>query len=263
MEILKSFLLQILLTIGVIVIFGYTIALIRRAFCRITGRAGSKILLATGIVGTPIHELSHAVMCIIFGHKIKQIKLYQPNSTDGALGYVTHSYNKRNVYHLIGNFFIGIAPIICGNGVILLLMRLIIPDISSDIWISLEAVSESDVSSYFVFIIEFLKTLFDPLNFDNALFWVFIVLAIMISSHMELSGADIKNGASGFAVIAAILLTVDVLFFFISPDALISLNLASLSLSLAISGFLTVSVIFLLIMLIIALIIKGISEIFK
>lgn len=255
--------MQILLTVGVIVIFGYIIALCRRAFCRILGRAGNKILLATGIVGTPIHELSHALMCLIFGHKIKQIKLYQPNSIDGTLGFVTHSYNKKNVYHQIGNFFIGVAPIICGSGFLFLLMRLLTPQISFDMWDSLKAVSSGSLESYFGFVGDFLGSLFDTSNLGSVSWWIFIILAIMISSHMELSGPDIKGGAAGFAFIAVLLLTIDVLLFLISPEALCTVTSAMVSLALPVASFLTVSVVFLLIMLAIALIIKGIASLFK
>ncbi|MGO0916500.1 hypothetical protein ACTPEM_26060, partial [Clostridioides difficile] len=37
------------------------------------------------------------------------------SKNDGILGYVSHSYKKDNLYQSIGNFFIGIAPIIGGT----------------------------------------------------------------------------------------------------------------------------------------------------
>ena len=70
MEIFTNFIYQLVFTVGVIVVFGLIIALCRKAFYKIVGDNATKILLATGVVGTPIHELSHALMCVVFGHKI-------------------------------------------------------------------------------------------------------------------------------------------------------------------------------------------------
>lgn len=67
--------------------------------------------LSTAVIGTPIHELSHAIACLIFGHKINDIKLFTLNN-NGPLGYVSHSYNPRSIYHQVGGFFIAIAPFI-------------------------------------------------------------------------------------------------------------------------------------------------------
>ena len=93
MEILTNFLLQLACTVGVIAVFGLLIAWCTKLFCRMVGVAGPKILLLTGVVGTPIHELGHALMCLVFGHKIVEMKLFQPNNAEGTLGYVNHSYN--------------------------------------------------------------------------------------------------------------------------------------------------------------------------
>lgn len=54
--------------------------------------------LLTGLIGIPIHELGHAYFCLIFGHKIKNIKLFSFSSFEYSLGYVNHSYNpKKNI----------------------------------------------------------------------------------------------------------------------------------------------------------------------
>ena len=105
MEIFRHLSLQLAFTIGVIVVFGLLIALCRRTFLKNTGYTGYKVLLVTGAVGTPIHELSHALMCIVFGHKIVEMKLYQPGNENGTLGYVNHSYNPKNIYHIIALIF--------------------------------------------------------------------------------------------------------------------------------------------------------------
>lgn len=74
---------------------------------------GGKAIYISAWIGTPIHELSHAFACIVFGHKIKRILLFSPDQK-GTLGYVTHSYNNRNLWQVMGNFFIAIAPLLGG-----------------------------------------------------------------------------------------------------------------------------------------------------
>jgi hypothetical protein len=67
-----------------------------------------------GWLGTSVHELGHAIFAIIFAHKISEIKLFTPNSGK-SLGQVKHSYTKGNPYQTIGNFFIGLGPVLLGS----------------------------------------------------------------------------------------------------------------------------------------------------
>ena len=113
--IVLDILLQLVVIFGLIFIFGFTIAAINKRFYYNLGDKSHIVCIATGFIGTPIHELSHALMCIIFGHKINEIKLFTPSCSDGLLGYVNHSYNSKNFYQRMGNFFIGIAPIVFGS----------------------------------------------------------------------------------------------------------------------------------------------------
>lgn len=75
---------------------------------------GYKVYLYVfGWLGTAVHELGHAIFAVIFAHKISEIKLFTPGSGK-SLGHVKHSYKKGNPYQTLGNFFIGIGPILLG-----------------------------------------------------------------------------------------------------------------------------------------------------
>lgn len=65
----------------------------------------------SGFIGIPVHELSHAVMAVLFGHKIIRIK-WCGFGSGGLYGRVEHSWNTRSLYQRIGLFFIGVAPFI-------------------------------------------------------------------------------------------------------------------------------------------------------
>ena len=113
-ELIVNFALQMLFTLGFIFLFGKVIALCNARFYQNFGSRGQAVCIATGFIGTPVHEASHALMCLIFGHKITEIKFFQPNSSDGTLGYVSHSYNPKNLYQKVGNLFFDLAPTLLG-----------------------------------------------------------------------------------------------------------------------------------------------------
>lgn len=247
-----GYILQMVYTVGVIALFGFIIALMRRAFCALMGYSGPTILLATGIVGTPIHELSHALMCVIFGHSITEIKLYQPNSDDGALGYVSHTYNRRNIYHQIGNFFIGTAPVLVGSGVLILLMRLLVPDAFETVFEEMLVIDS--FGSIFPYIGACISSIFSDMGAWQT--WVFLLLALMISSHLELSGADIKGGLGGLGILSALWLVVGAVIYLISSSVFEDITDATSTFALTLAAFLSIALIFLGIMVLIALIIK-------
>lgn len=264
MRIFTGIVIQLISTVGVLFLFGFLIAILRRIFCAITGSAGPKILLATGIIGTPIHELSHAIMCIIFLHRITRIKLYSPDSTNGTLGYVDHSYNKRNLYHQIGNFFIGVAPILFGTSLIVLLMYLLVPSAFLSVTRSALGLSVGSTLPIGELLGFFFSALWSVLcTLGSIKGWIFIILAILIASHMELSGADIKGGLFGLFLILVIYVPISVVIGLVSPTSFTALTRALSSFGVVFAALLSISVIFLLIMVMVALIIKIIASVIR
>ncbi|MCK5820077.1 MAG: hypothetical protein KAH18_12760 [Psychromonas sp.] len=162
---------------------------------------GGKSIYISAIIGTPIHELSHAFMCIVFRHKINEIKLFSPNK-NGTLGYVNHSYNNRNAWHMLGNLFIGIAPLIGGAFSVYFLTLYVMP-------------SGNQVIHLFSWQSDFLKNI-DPitdisnllLSFNHLLFLdlqnkpvqllIWAYLSAAISLHLMPSKEDLKGALIGF-----------------------------------------------------------------
>lgn len=262
--IFSNLLQQLLFTVGIIVIFGFITALGRRGFSRIIGPGGDRVVnYGTGFIGTPVHELSHAFACIIFGHKIVEMRLYAPNSGDGSLGYVNHAYNPKNLYHRIGNFFIGIAPILGGSAVLLLMMRFMVPTVYTDVMgilggvhISGEFFSLATLSEYATATGAMILSIFNPANFSEVWWWVFIILAIMISSHMELSGADIKGSVSGVITLALLFLVADVVLSLVGAPTLRAFTGTIMSFGATVAGFLIISAVFSAILLLVALVVR-------
>ena len=73
--------------------------------------------------GTLVHELGHAIFCSPFGHRIDKVRLLSFSTRNQSTGYVSHSYSGRNPWHLLGNFFISIGPLLLGSLVVILSLR--------------------------------------------------------------------------------------------------------------------------------------------
>ena len=200
---------QLIWLLGLLFVFGLILYLFAR-FTRITyvKSAGQKMdIIFTGWIGTPVHELGHAVFCILFGHKILEMKLYSPNAEDGTLGYVNHSYNPKSTYQKIGNFFIGVGPIIFGALVLYAAFYYLVPNMS-EVFSNIEAQSQTLVkgvrgeysgvmAAIWGTTKSTLSSLFKAQNFSDYKFWIFLYIAICVSSHMQLSPPDIKGARGG------------------------------------------------------------------
>ena len=114
------------------------------------------------------------------------------------MGFVEHTYNRRNPYHQMGNFFIGIAPIVVGGLVVTLLVRLLTPWMYNDMMGEISDVMTATGSEIFVQIVKGIASIFISFfsisNFSSWRWWLCIALAFAISIHMEISRSDIKGG---------------------------------------------------------------------
>lgn len=203
-----SFLLQMAFTLGLIFLFGKAIALCNGAFYRNFGTHARAVCYVTGFIGTPVHEGAHALMCLIFGHKITEIKLFQINSSDGTLGYVYHSYNPRNWWQKIGCLFIGIAPVLVGGLLLAGLLYLLLPDLfvsaANDI---VAADFAGDFGGALLTVLRSFAGMFGYVGTWQ--WWVFILVGSFIALHMTLSREDVRGALSGIVAYAAAFLVVD------------------------------------------------------
>lgn len=247
---------QIVFTAGIVGLCGMFISLCNRCFYDCLGDAAFFIVRVSGFVGTPVHELSHALMCLIFGHRITDMKIYSNKKRSKTLGYVEHSYNRRNVYHLIGNFFIGIAPIVVGGLTVTLFVRLLTPWMYGDMMKEFGDVISSQGAALFgeLFksVVSVFASFFRLSNFASWRWWLCIVLAFAISIHMEISRSDIKGGLKGLGVIAIILAVMDLVLAFLFPKALSVVTSAFFNAGIYLGMFLMIPATFAAIVLIIS-----------
>ncbi len=241
-EIILSFITQVVSTIGAIFLFGFLIALCNRRFYSNFGSKSMFVCYATGFIGTPVHELSHALFCLLFGHKIVKIKLFQINVEDGTLGYVHHTYNPKNIYQRIGNFFIGVAPIIVISTLLYLFAYLIMPSTLSDISMLAKSISfNKGAGEFFNMVYQILYTFFSVATTWQ--WWVFVIVGMFFALHMTLSGADIKGALGGLLFVLPCLLIVDVILGLVGGGALSSFDSFMFSIGAVLDVFLLLALI--------------------
>lgn len=220
-DILVCFLLQIVFTVGLIVLFGFLIAQCNKRFYANFGNYGRAVCYITGAIGTPVHECAHALFCLIFGHKITEIKLFQINSADGTLGYVNHSYNPQNIYQKIGNFFIGVAPIIVISEVLYLLAWLLMPNFVADISGGMQVNDFiGNIGKVFTDLFCVIEAFF--LYCLDWQWWIFVIVGTFLALHMTLSKADIKGALSGIVLLLSLVLIADAVLGIVSGDLLVT-----------------------------------------
>jgi hypothetical protein len=159
-------------------------------------------------LGTSIHELGHAIFAILFAHKISEIKLFTPGSGK-SLGHLKHSYTKGNPYQTLGNFFIGLGPILLGSFLLLVVTWLLFDIDIFRIANKYEVVFSFDRLKSFESIINAVTNIGSGvwqffqmvLTGPKTTWWklaLFFYLFYAVGSSITLSGADMKGAFRGF-----------------------------------------------------------------
>ena len=200
----------ILLAILMNIISAYNV----RLGCKVLGENAYQYIFRW--LGTIIHETGHALFAILFGHRITEFVLFS-HKTKGTPAHVTHTYNHKNIYQNIGNFFIGIGPLILGSLMLFLITWILyginvfqnihVPDIrlTAAGWPKLSSIESIGLSTWH-----------NLLKYGNIIIagpeWIWwkttllIYFLYSVSSSITLSVADVKGAAKGLAFTLMVLL---------------------------------------------------------
>ena len=191
-------------------IVNYASTLLQQRALRTIGRGWYLGLF--GWLGTIIHELGHAFFCLIFRHKITEMKLFDPDPETGTLGYVQHTYETSSLYQLAGNFFIGIGPILLGTALIYLFLYLLL-GLNPFKFVINTGLTGSNIYSWST-LAQLLQNLWTSLtalvtgifsrhNFSIWQLYVYIYLTFTLGSSIILSPSDFKGAFKGLSIILA------------------------------------------------------------
>ena len=196
---------------GPLLILGWLIhlssGLLERESLRMFGLRGYLYLF--GWIGTLVHELGHAVFCPLFGHRIDEIRLFSLSTRNRSAGYVYHSYNDRNPYHLVGNFFISVGPLLLGTALIYLVLRYLAGfPLHIDYALPLADQSAGTLHRMWLFFLSFKSLAISVVrNIDLTDYRLYLAayLVLSIGSSMTLSPQDISSGLKGLATLLSLL----------------------------------------------------------
>jgi len=172
---------------------------------RLARAFGWRGMLFTGWLGTPVHELSHALAAVLTMHKIEEIALFRPRQATGQLGHVRHSYNPKNPYAaVLGNAAIPLAPFLGGAAVIYLLTVLLMPDLVPDRVISegrpVAANAFTDSAGYsalakrsWAYVGHLKRIVLARESWRQWRFYVYAYVVFCVGMHLAPSASDFRN----------------------------------------------------------------------
>ena len=219
---LTNVMLLLAVVLGPLLVFALAIHQIERLMQRrLAERFGWKSVLWTGWLCTPIHELSHAMMCRLFGHRVDEVVLFEPDIESGRLGYVRHSFRRHHWFEEIGNVFIGLAPLLGGSIVLGLLLWLFYPDsISGAIETAKGQTEPVNMMGRAWDIVQLMgQEVVTPANLGTVKFWTFLYLVLCVGSHMAPSASDYRGAGRGAVMLGVPLLVGVTLFAMFYSDA--------------------------------------------
>ena len=173
---------------------------------------GRLVHVFIGGPGILFHELCHALVGVLFLHRVVRIRLHLL-SRDGVLGETDLARRRDSLYGALGEFFVGLAPMVLGSLVIYGASRYYLGREVFDS-VSVGIVDLGRFSSFGAFggliksVLESTLAVVGSLVTWESLghpgFLAFFYIALSIGSTTAVSGADFRATMRGFGAIAAL-----------------------------------------------------------
>lgn len=241
-------------TLGVLIVFGLLVNFVNDAghgyLYSVFGWGG---IVLTGLIGTPVHEFSHWLGCKIFGLNVTDVKLFRPiaGRSDGVLGYVRFSYSQDNLWQKLGCFFTGIAPLVLGGLIIILVLRFLTPEVFNKISQNVAKTEKANKNpiKYFGAAVSGLFSGFFSLRRWGILRGVIcFYLITSISMHMSLSPQDLSGSLIGLAIVVGLYFIYGIITELMKKEY----KAASIKTALVISSFMSVGLFFSVVTLVVS-----------
>jgi hypothetical protein len=161
----------------------------------------ARVLVILTAPGVAVHELSHALACILSGAKVHSVTLFR---SDGS-GEVRHGPPKLKY---IGPMLIGLAPLL-GGTLCLVLIGMLLRAPVNPFGVSTGGVQPDQLRFLLdlaVLVIDDLGLYLRASSWSDWRTYVFLYFAMCFALTMAPSGKDLKNGAVGILIICGLVL---------------------------------------------------------
>jgi hypothetical protein len=177
-------------------------------------------MLLLGWPGTLVHELSHALAGLVFGHKIESFNVHLLGGQDGKAGSVRLNHNPESYYQRSGNFFIAMAPIFGCAAIIYLAAVFLASGL-----LTTPAVTSTNAGHWANELYSYATTSSQTLILlcKNQLTStvLFLYITASIGSGMRMSLTDMKKTVPGCFILAGLFLLFYFLHYFIGEEIVI------------------------------------------
>ncbi len=207
-QFLSSFMQIVFFLCGPLVVFGLAVFFCRALFVALVGDStfGRRLLLFAFTLSTPLRELGHAFMAVLFFHSVEDIKLLDVHAPDGELGFVEHSYNPKNPVALLGNFFYALGPLCFGLAAVYLVFLVCFGNAMPDLIAKTALLAESggDFGEYFGAAAGLLPTMFEGGGVGIIAKIVGVLLLLLLCMGAFVSVYELTDAFSGFVIFCGI-----------------------------------------------------------
>lgn len=192
-------------------LFGLAVYGCRRMFCFFVGeRSGLALIRFASVLSTPVREAGHAMMAVLFWHRLEEVRMLDLRDPDGEYGFVEHSYNPRNLFAVLGNFFFALGPAVTGLFLTMVILLSCFNGVLAPFFQSVALLGEQGAgfSAYAAATISLLVGMFGAGGGAVVLRVLGCALLLSLCLGIYITPTEILDGLAGLGVLAGLLLSV-------------------------------------------------------
>ena len=207
MSFLEYYLQILIFTAALPLGLGLAVYFIYRTFCSLVGYGrGKPILWGLHVILVPVREFAHLIACVVSFHRVHDFCLLNPHDPEGEIGFVEHSYNRKNPVAVLGNFLFAVLPAAMGLALVALVVAVCFGGVFGELSASVGALVEAEAGfgEYVKLALRFFPSMFGGQGTLGAKI-VGSLLLVVISLGVFVSLDDLVGGFSGMLMWAAVL----------------------------------------------------------